>query len=74
MMLGVNDPQIGGQGTQCPSSATFLEGFRFLDFAGYGTVYPGLYTVTFDVYCADRDGCFTLLHSGIVVLSRPGTD
>jgi len=28
-----------------------------LDFAGYGTSYPGLYTVEFDVYCSDESGC-----------------
>ena len=34
-----------------------LVGFRILDFAGYGRVYPGLYTVEFDIYCADYLGC-----------------
>jgi hypothetical protein len=27
--------------------------FRVLDFAGYGTVYPGLFTVEFCIWCAD---------------------
>jgi hypothetical protein len=30
---------------------------RVLDFAGYGTIYPGLFTVEFHVYCADDRGC-----------------
>jgi hypothetical protein len=30
---------------------------RVLDFAGYGSIYPGLYTVEFDIYCADEQGC-----------------
>jgi hypothetical protein len=32
-------------------------GLRVLDFAGYGTTYPGLFTVEFDVWCADQWGC-----------------
>jgi hypothetical protein len=34
-----------------------IEQFRVLDFAGYGTMYPGLYTVRFDIWCADENGC-----------------
>jgi hypothetical protein len=30
---------------------------RCLDFAGYGTLYPGLFTVEFSVWCADESGC-----------------
>lgn len=56
MHFGVNDPQIGGQGTQAPNTATSMEAFRFLDLAGYATMYPGLHTVRFDIYCADRNG------------------
>ena len=33
-----------------------LESIRFLDFVGYGHVYPGWYTVEFDVYRADENG------------------
>jgi hypothetical protein len=34
-----------------------LEQFRILDFGGYGTIYPGLFTVEFDIYCSDAFGC-----------------
>jgi hypothetical protein len=34
-----------------------LISFRVLDFAGYGTAYPGLFTVKFDVWCSDDNGC-----------------
>ena len=34
-----------------------LEYFQVLDFAGYGAAYPGLYTVQFEIYCADDEGC-----------------
>jgi len=34
-----------------------LDQIRVLDFAGYGTVRPGLFTVEFDVYCCDEYGC-----------------
>ena len=30
---------------------------KVLDFAGYGPIYPGLFTVEFDIYCADASGC-----------------
>lgn len=58
--------QIGDQGTggysPCdPVNQKMLESFRVLDFAGLGTVYPGLFTVEFDAYCADSYGC-PLLH------------
>ena len=42
----------------CDTLACYkLTGFRVLDFAGYGPSYPGIFTVEFDVYCADEDGC-----------------
>jgi hypothetical protein len=34
-----------------------IQQIRVLDFAGYGTVYPGLYTVNFQIWCADEYGC-----------------
>ena len=34
-----------------------LHFLRCLDFAGYGAVYPGLFTVEFSVWCADESGC-----------------
>ncbi|HVP58123.1 MAG TPA: hypothetical protein VMU02_08490 [bacterium] len=60
----VGDPSMGRTGSGCPPYAVcdpcgahLLEQFRVLDFAGYGTVYDGLYTVNFAVWCADRYGC-----------------
>ena len=40
-----------------PCNCYQLEQFRVLDFAGYGTIYPGLYEVQFDIYCSDEQGC-----------------
>lgn len=60
----VGDPSMGRAGSGCPPylncdpcNAHTLEQFRVLDFAGYGTIYPGLFTTTFDIYCADAYGC-----------------
>ena len=45
-------------GVACDPYTCFeLEMIRVLDFAGYGSLYPGLFTVRFDVFCADDDGC-----------------
>jgi hypothetical protein len=44
--------------TQCePENCHNLEQIRVLDFAGYGQLHPGLFTIEFDVYCADEFGC-----------------
>ena len=50
--------------TGCPPYSTCdplndctIEQFRVLDFAGYGTIYPGLFTVIYDIWCADEQGC-----------------
>lgn len=40
-----------------PLSNHVLEQIMVLDFAGYGTAYPGLFTTSFDVWCADAQGC-----------------
>jgi hypothetical protein len=45
-------------GVPCdPVNDHVIEQLRVLDFAGYGTVYPGLFTVVFDIYCSDAAGC-----------------
>jgi hypothetical protein len=54
--------QPGDQGTSgfdpCdPDSCILIDQFRILDFAGYGTVYPGLFTVEFDIWPANSEGC-----------------
>jgi hypothetical protein len=45
-------------GTACdPAQCHTFRGLRLLDFAGYGTVYPGMDTIELDAYCADAYGC-----------------
>jgi hypothetical protein len=47
-----------GTGTACdPDVCHTLETVRILDFAGYGTLYPGLFTIEMDVYCSNEFGC-----------------
>ncbi len=53
----IGDMSTGGYTACDPVNCMHLDLFRVLDFAGYGTTYPGLYTVRFDVYCADANGC-----------------
>lgn len=48
----IGDVSTGGWPELDPGNCHTLEAIRMLDFAGYGTVYPGLYTVEFDVYCS----------------------
>lgn len=45
-------------GSSCdPRSCRSLRQIRVLDFAGYGTLYPGRFTVRMEVYCSDEQGC-----------------
>ena len=53
----VGDVSMGGWNECDPYLCFLIETIRVLDFAGYGTVYPGLFTVQFDIYCSDEDGC-----------------
>jgi hypothetical protein len=59
----VGDPTMGSPGCDpdyvaCdPYNNHTIEQFRVLDYAGYGTLYPGLYTVVFNMYCCDAEGC-----------------
>jgi hypothetical protein len=62
---------LGKEGTGgfdvCPTgTCSRVEGIRLLDFAGYGTVYPGYFTVEMDAYCGNSGGvpCFHLWNSG----------
>jgi hypothetical protein len=59
MCFNIGDQGTGGYAPCDPSMCQKLEQFRILDFAGYGTVYPGLFTVEFDVYCAGEYCCGT---------------
>lgn len=54
MCFTLTDEGTGGSGLMDPAMAHTLEQLRVLDFAGYGTVYPGRYTFEFDVYCAEE--------------------
>jgi hypothetical protein len=63
-MFTVGDPSMGREGSGCPPYLNCqrccdhgLERFRVLDFAGYGTIYPGLFTVNFNIWCSDANGC-----------------
>ena len=53
----IGDIGTAGHDPCCPTSCHQLERIRVLDLAGYGTTYPGLFTVEFDVYCCDENGC-----------------
>jgi hypothetical protein len=48
---------IGDEGSGtfdiCSGNCHMVDGVRVLDFAGYGTVYPGLFTCEIDFYCGD---------------------
>ena len=52
----IGDLATGASGCD-PDNCMDLAIIRVLDFAGFGIYYPGLFTVDFDVYCADADGC-----------------
>jgi hypothetical protein len=59
----IGDVSMGRAGSGCPpyiacdpNLAHTIQQFRVLDFAGYGTVYPGLFTVEFNLWCADPYG------------------
>jgi hypothetical protein len=51
--FGIGDASTGGWPELDPGNCHTLEALRMLDFAGYGTVYPGLFTVEFDIYCSE---------------------
>ncbi len=53
----IGDPSTGGFGLCDPVQCHNLERIRVLDFAGYGTVHPGLFTIEFDIFCSDQYGC-----------------
>jgi hypothetical protein len=53
----MGDLGTGTSGPCDPAQCHTLEQIRVLDFAGYGTVHPGLFTIEFDVFCADQYGC-----------------
>jgi hypothetical protein len=47
------DQGTGGYDVCDPMMCQALETIRILDFAGYGTIYPGLFTIEMNVYCSD---------------------
>jgi len=78
----VGDPSMGRSGGGCPPYMScdpyndlMIDQLRVLDFVGYGTLYPGLFTVEFSVFCADGQGCPvgpTLWASGPVEMCAKG--
>ena len=53
----ISDPSTG-IGVACdPEACHTLETVSIVDFAGYGTMYPGLFTIEMDIYCSDERGC-----------------
>jgi hypothetical protein len=55
----IGDMSMGGYAACDPCNCQEVETIRVLDFAGYGTVYPGLFSVIFDIFCSDELGCPT---------------
>ncbi|MFH1312611.1 MAG: hypothetical protein ABIJ00_05230 [Candidatus Eisenbacteria bacterium] len=53
----IGDMSMGGFGACSPVDCHVIDQLRVLDFAGYGQTHPGLFTVEFDIYCADEYGC-----------------
>ncbi len=51
VIFDVGDQGTGGYPPCDPFTCQTLEAVRVLDFAGYGTVYPGLFTVEMDIWC-----------------------
>ncbi len=47
----IGDQGTGGWPPADPAICHQIETIRILDFAGYGTIYPLLFTVQFDMYC-----------------------
>ena len=54
----IGDQGTGGFDPADPGTCHELECIRVLDFAGYGTVYPGLFTIELDVYCGALECCY----------------
>jgi hypothetical protein len=57
MCFNIGDEATGGWGVCDPYVCHEIGQIRVLDFSGYGTVYPGLFTVQFDAYCAPEACC-----------------
>jgi hypothetical protein len=53
----IGDQSMGGFAACDPLNCHDLDRIRVLDFAGYGSIHPGLFTVEFEVYCCDELGC-----------------
>jgi hypothetical protein len=53
----IGDLSTGGFGLCDPVDCQLLESIRVMDLNPYGTIYPGMFTVEFDIFCADQYGC-----------------
>jgi hypothetical protein len=66
--------QTTGAFAVCDTAECFkVAEIRVLEFAGYGGIYPGLFTQQFDIYCADEFDCPvgpSLWNSGPVELAQ----
>jgi hypothetical protein len=49
----IGDTGTGGCDPCDPWCCTALEYIRILDLAGYGSIYPGIFTIEMDVWCSD---------------------
>jgi hypothetical protein len=57
MCYNIGEQGTGGWPVADPLNCMTIETIRILDFAGYGTVYPGLFTIEFDMYCVQEYCC-----------------
>jgi hypothetical protein len=60
----IGDAGTGGYAPVDPLNCHTIGEFRILDFAGYGTTYPGSFTVEFDMWCALGGPSVNLWNSG----------
>ena len=56
-MFQIGDLSTGVYSPADPAMCYEIDRLRVLDFAGYGPAYPGRFTIEFDVYCCDENGC-----------------
>jgi hypothetical protein len=56
-MFQIGDLSTGVYYPADPAMCYEIDRLRVLDFAGYGPAYPGRFTIEFDVYCCDENGC-----------------
>jgi hypothetical protein len=55
MGFPIGEEGTGGWPVVDPLDCQHIDQLRVLDFAGYGTAYPGLFTIEFDLWCWNPD-------------------